>query len=248
MRKAWIVGAVIALGGCTSGGSDPGSSGSSGSGTSSSSGSSGSGSTGGGAAEIAAELDGLRWALPCVGAPVDAYDCAAPRGDGGGSAVSVSTVLTGTPGQRYAVELRFVGAIEQRTYYAIDGGPAPEGGLAVGALPDGGDNPQFLVTDVATPGLDDTYNIYELDISDPPQTYFLNSGASHVGQLWPIDYAATLQMSAGATVTMIADSVEGYEILNIDADAVTPVIAPGFDAGYDGQFIQMNVVSVVADP
>ena len=40
--------------------------------------------------------------------------------------------------------------------------------------------------------------MYELDISDPPQTYLLNSGTSGIDYVWLVDYLATVPMGAVA--------------------------------------------------
>ena len=55
-------------------------------------------------------------------------------------------------------------------------------------------------------------------------------------------------MAAGATVTLLADVVDGHEIENVDP-AGTPIIVPGVPpspAAYNGQFIQMDVDAVSA--
>jgi hypothetical protein len=62
------------------------------------------------------------------------------------------------------------------------------------------------------PSDNDTYNVYELDISDPPQTYYLNSGTSGIDTVCLVDYLATIPMNAGAIVTLTANSIDGREV------------------------------------
>jgi hypothetical protein len=57
-------------------------------------------------------------------------------------------------------------------------------------------------------------------------------------------------MQSGASVTLAADTVNGSEITNRDANGnpiVVPEIPPAPTA-YDGQFIQMDVTNVVPMP
>jgi hypothetical protein len=174
--------------------------------------------------DVAAGLSGLRWALPC-GADLGGHVCAAT------TAMSMST-LKGEAGKTYDVTLRFRGVVEQRTYtggtidgYWVSGAPAP------------------------TPG--DAFNIYQLGISSPAQTFYLNAGASSIYRCFAIDYQETIAMAAGATVTLTADAVDGHEIENLDmtTDPANPIIVPDVPpapAAYNGQFIQMDVLSVVA--
>ena len=65
-----------------------------------------------------------------------------------------------------------------------------------------------------------------------------------------IDYQETVRASGGATFTLSAQSIDDGQIKNRD-DSSTPIPVPGvppFPATYDGQFIQMDVVSVTPVP
>jgi hypothetical protein len=158
---------------------------------------------GAGACEnVAGSLSGLRWDLPCTG-PSNGVSC--PSEPDGGTSVTVSTTLSGAAGAHYDVGLRFRGVVEQRTYVGFDAGGA------IGAEAEGGVDPSFFVAGGATPSLADTFNIYELDISDPPQTYYLNSGKSGINRVWLVDYLASIPMNAGATITLTANTVEGKQ-------------------------------------
>jgi hypothetical protein len=169
--------------------------------------------------EVAVSLDGLRWDLPCVsghGSPV----CTVVS-----NTVTDSTTLGGDSSITYNVELRFRGLVELKTY---------SGGLAQGYFRTGGsDN-------------GDGYNVYYLEVSDPYQVYYLNDGVSNIYYCFPLDYTATVPMQGGATVTLYATAKDNLEIVNIDSNGI-PITIPDVDpypAAYDGQFIQVDVLSV----
>jgi hypothetical protein len=174
--------------------------------------------------DVAAGLSGLRWELPC-GADLGGHVCAAT------TATSMTT-LKGEAGKTYNVTLRFRGVVEQRTYTggAIDG---------------------YWVAGAPAQTSGDAFNIYQLGVSSPAQTFYLNAGMSSIYRCFVIDYQETIAMAAGATVTLTADAVDGHEIENLDmtTDPANPIIVPGVPpapAAYNGQFIQMDVLSVVA--
>lgn len=170
--------------------------------------------------QVNASLAGLYWALPSLGnASPDAIFCA--------SSTSASAIIIGQPGATYNVTLRFRGVVEQKTY---------TGGTNDGAFYQIGGTPAV-----------DTYNIYSLAISNPAQTVYLNRGSSGQTRSYGIDYTKTIQMATGATVTLLSQSIDSQEIKNkdgvgspISVSGVTVVSQP-----YDGQFIQMDVVSIV---
>jgi hypothetical protein len=197
--------------------------------------------TSGACQDVAGGLSGLRWNLPCTG-PSNGISC--PSEPDGGSSVTVSATLGGAGGARFDVTLRFRGVVEQRTYVGFDAGGA------TGAEAEGGVNPGFFIAGGATPSLTDTFNIYELEISDPPQTYYLNSGRSGINEVWLVDYLASIPMNAGATITLTANTVEGVETSNQGVDG-GPVLVPGvapYPKPYDGQFVQMDVTAVTSAP
>jgi hypothetical protein len=176
------------------------------------------------ACAVAGSLSGLLWKLPCT-----AYEsgpaCATT------AATTESTQLAGTAGVTYDVTLRFRGIVEQKTYTSGCGDGTTTW------LQSGADN-------------GDSFNVYKLTISSPPQTYFLNAGASNINHLFGVDFQQTVRIDAGATVTLFADAKDGQEIINVGADGTTPVMVAGTSVTqpYNGQFIQMDVVSVAADP
>ena len=189
--------------------------------------------------DIAESLSGLRWNLPCTSTP-GGGGCSTELPDGSNGEQIVKTTLTGTPNVSYEVTLHFTGVVEQRIYTGFKSGGAH------GAEPDGGSNSDFFIHGGDTPSSDDPFNVYELEISDPPQVYYLNSGPSEPSYVWLIDYLATIPMNAGAKVTLTANPVDDSEISNQGPDGGA-IVVPGVPPApkpYDGQFVQMDVTSV----
>jgi hypothetical protein len=95
----------------------------------------------------------------------------------------------------------------------------------------------------------DSFNVYELSISSPAQHYFLNTGTSNIGNCFVIDYEETFRADSGATVTLYAASNDNQEIQNIDPTGM-PLTVDGttIPQPFNGQFIEVDVVSVSPDP
>jgi len=167
---------------------------------------------------VAGSLSGLVWALPCTSA-LSSIACNTDP------TTTVSSKLGGATGVTYDVSLHFRGVVEQKTY----NGGCTDGAYWQSAGADSGDS----------------FNVYRLTVSSPPQTYFLNVGASSINHTFALDYKKTILVDAGATVTLYADSKDGQEIVNVGADS-NPVSIAGtsITQPYDGQFIQMDVDSV----
>jgi hypothetical protein len=157
--------------------------------------------------------------LPCV-TVIDATSCLANAG-----ALSMVTTLAGDPGTRYRVTLRIRGVVEQNSYVfgALDGGWY-EGG-----------SPDNL-----------GWNVFRLDISAPPQTqYYLNPGTIGILRTFVIDYEQTIEIDAGATVTLTGDGMDGLQVRNVDAIVGgEPLTIPGIDSSgfLDAQFVQVEAV------
>jgi hypothetical protein len=174
-------------------------------------------------AGVAAGLNGLRWEIPC-GTVSGGVAC--PTVD----PAPVSATLGGAAGAAYDVTLRFRGVVEQKTYL----GGASDGGLwQVGGTP-------------AT----DTYNIYQLTVSAPQQVFYLNRGTSSITRTWLLDYQETVRMNTGAIVTLTAQAIDAQEIRNLDDQSVPLVVPdiPPAPQAFDGQFIQMDVLTVATAP
>jgi hypothetical protein len=92
----------------------------------------------------------------------------------------------------------------------------------------------------------DGWNICELDVSSPAQTYYLNNGSSNLFYCLEADYLATVQADTGATLTLTVNPVDSQEISNFDiGDNVTGIygVSP-YPETYDGQFVQLDLVAV----
>ena len=165
---------------------------------------------------ITATLDNLRWNLPCDGNPGSGRLCRSSR------TVNDSKTLAGDGSNLFAIKLRFRGIVEPKTY---------TGGENDGAFWQIGGSPTSNL-----------WNVYKLEISNPPQVYYLNR-ADAIGYLvYKIDYEKTVQAYGGAVFTISADTQDGVEATNADS-----FVVPGVEGvPYNGQFIQINVVSISA--
>jgi hypothetical protein len=137
----------------------------------------------------------------------------------------IGIVLAGDPDLLYELTVRFRGVVERASY---TGGEA-DGYFQIGGAP-----------------VNDGLNVYSLATSSPWQTYYLNRGTSVVMATVAVDYTVAIQAYGNTLVSLQADPIDGQQLLNLDeADepVVIPDIPPAPDA-YDGQFLQMDVVSV----
>ena len=163
-------------------------------------------------AEIEDSIEGLSWRIPN----------GVNNGDGSSKCpveVQDSGVMPGEAGTSYNVTLRFRGVVEPKTYSSgtNDGASWQVGGTAAV----------------------DNSNVYQLYISSPPQTYYLNRGTSG-GACAAIDYTKTVTIDAGASVRLYASSIDGAQTNHaISAPGITDPAQP-----YAGQFIDMTVVRV----
>ncbi len=176
-------------------------------------------------ADVAAALQGLRWEMPCTPGQKGPFCDAVVQKP------VVTATLAGDPKRQYDVTLRFRGVVEWESYA---GGKA-EDHWYIGGHPDNG-----------------VFNIYQLAVSAPAQVFYLNqvSGDGGLAPVRSIDYQKTIRVQGGATVTLSADAQDGRLCSNTD-DKSTPLVIAGVPpapAPFDGQFIQMDVISVVPAP
>lgn len=183
---------------------------------------------GGSCHSIAVTLAGLRWELPCVQpwpqAPT--YVCITTAD------VTRSAKLGGSPARLYEIVLRLRGVVETKAYL---GGATQGATLSLGGTP-----------------VDDAWNVYRLQISAPSTVWYVNRGSSGEYLCHAIDELLTVRANGGATFTLFASAVDSNrtEIRNLGLDGGSFVI-PGVDPApkpFDGQFLQMDVVSVRALP
>ena len=177
---------------------------------------------GGACVDIAASLSGLRWELPCR-APRTSVACATSV------PTPPATTLSGSSARQYDLVLRFRGVVERQAY----AGGAADGPWYVGGSP-----------------ASNAYNIYSLTTSSPAQTYYVNAGPQ-AEVCVAIDFVRTVRVNGGARVQLSASTGnDAAQLTNHDAAGqaiVVPGIAPSPSA-YDGQFVQMDVVSVTPVP
>jgi hypothetical protein len=90
------------------------------------------------------------------------------------------------------------------------------------------------------------YNIYSLTVSDPAETYFLNPG-THDDACIALDFERTVRVRGNARVTLTTNTgTDDAQVANASRFVVTGIApAPNHD---DGQFVQMDVLSVTLVP
>jgi len=174
----------------------------------------------------AASLNGLIWYLPCL-APHSYSTCSCSN-----TPVVVNATMNGTPGQLYDVAFLFRGVAEINAY----AGGSRSGMFYTGGSPSGANNQ------------------YRLEVSDPAGTYWLNAADVQIdGYCFLVNYSATIQIRTGASVTLTADATDTGQYFNQDV-TLTPITVPdtypdhpiGVTQPFDGQFIQMDVISITA--
>jgi hypothetical protein len=89
-----------------------------------------------------------------------------------------------------------------------------------------------------------TYNIYEIKIPEPAQSFYLNGIPVHppAHRVDKIDQTFTVKVTGQTVATFTYDDLNGGEIRN--CSAIIPDIVNGpNNTPYDGNFFQLNVVS-----
>ncbi|MGC4116705.1 MAG: hypothetical protein QM765_19490 [Myxococcales bacterium] len=171
--------------------------------------------------DVATNLQGLRIEMPCKPTGKKADECLAAI-----AKPSKAVQIGGKAGQAYDITLRVRGVVELMGYA---GGQA-DNFWNVGGKPN-----------------DKKANFYELQVSAPASSFFLNAG--NVGKrTWAMDFTKTIRVDSGATVTLAGDSQDSKMVPNRDmknAPQILPDVPPA-PAAFDGQFVQIDVVSVAA--
>jgi hypothetical protein len=141
----------------------------------------------------------------------------------------------GRPGIRYLVTLRLRGVVELKRY---------EGGTAAAS--------HFLIGGNSPP---DVVNAFGMTVSSPAQTYYVNADHVGGGQVTAaLDDTVTIVVDAGAIIALFATDSDCVQLRNcVDATAAmcTPYVIPDVPPAprhFDGQFAQVDVVSVVMQP
>ena len=162
-----------------------------------------------------AALSGRQWLLPCGVHDGSDTTCAC-------ASSSVGFTLQDPDPRDYDVTVRIRGVVEGGMYSSSSGAD------------------EWLVGGHPTT----TYlGVFRLDVSRPPQHYFINGIPS--GHLSVLDYTISLPMSSGATIDLVSDGQDMLELENLDPhgapytiEGVTTMPQP-----YDGEFAQLDVIS-----
>lgn len=170
-----------------------------------------------GAPDGPGQLSGLRWVMPCL-SPLQSGGCSCQ------DPADQSVTLTGA-NVLYDVLLRFRGVVELKPY--VGGSQTPGTSFYTGGSP----NPSFAAV-----------NEYSLVVSDPPQTYWLNYESGF--RLAKVDYQVTVQMQGNALVTLVARAKDNAQSANNPQYVVGGDPPIGVHQPYNGQFLQMDVISV----
>jgi hypothetical protein len=179
----------------------------------------------GGEGGPASALQGFLYDLPCMSAPSNG-DCqvATPT-----LTKTVMLPFGGDPGVTYNVRLHFCGPVEgrpftncsssQATYFCVDG-------------------------TAGTAQFDTTYPIYEMKVSAPAHSYYLNN-RNLKDDLFMIDYSATLTIQGGSTITFttMSTGTSWYTAAKNGHNFMCPSVT-GITQPYAGQFIYVTVESV----
>jgi len=178
----------------------------------------------------AAEIDGYRWEFPCkepmreeILSPTENVDCSSTHVTGDPNTTdnfTTTKTFGGEAGKTYDVTLRFRGVVEPMTY---KDGVKDGDYFYIGGAP-----------------LDEHYNVYKIEVSAPKAYYYLNRQDEVGHKIFTIDYTKTIKVEGGASITLSGDGQNGLMISNFKKLTI-PEVAP---EPYNGQFIQVDVVSV----
>jgi hypothetical protein len=183
----------------------------------------------GGASSPAAALHGFRFECPCKPAASD------HTSDGNCNVTpevdrqTIVKTMGGDPGTVYDVTLRVRGLTEPNTYR--DGTRRGDRFYVGGTT--------------SSPG----YTSYMMTVADPVEHYFFNYSATTGHVHFVLDYEVTVKVRGGSQVTFDVDGdgsvPDGHQVSNFD-DVVVPGVVPA-PMAYDGQFIQLDVLSAVPE-
>ena len=174
---------------------------------------------------MAAAIDKFRFECPCKPSAADHLsdnNCnVLPETD----RQTVVKTMGGDPGTVYDVKLRVRGLTEPNTF---------TGGTLQGQR-------FYTGGSTSTTG----YTSYMMTVADPAQHYFFNYSATTGHMHFLLDYEVTVKIRGGSKVTFDVDGdgskPDGHQVSNFDK-LVVPGVPPAPDF-YDGQFVQLDVVS-----
>jgi hypothetical protein len=162
-------------------------------------------------------------------APTTGASCTIP--DAQRNRMSDPILFGGESNMTYRVRLRICGAVEGREYRNCQS-PMADGLFCPGGQVDNTDQ------------LSDTYPTYEMKVSAPARSYFLNSRRARDAAI-KIDYSAELEIQGGATITLATTSrLEETATARSGGPHTCPYVPPRIEQPYSGQFIHFMVESV----
>jgi hypothetical protein len=183
----------------------------------------------GGTDDVTSPLSGLRLELPCKGPKIaenqechwdPAYLQTADKSFT--LKKEITKNLGGKPDVVYDVTVRIRGVVEPKNF---TGGTVEKDHFQIGGSP-----------------VVDHYNLYQLKVSDPAQTYTVNRHQDKVAHfVFLVDYTAVIPVRGGASITVGEYDTNDIAIANFK-NVVVEGIAPA-PQPYDGQFFQVDVVS-----
>ncbi|HEX3695632.1 MAG TPA: hypothetical protein VH374_09585 [Polyangia bacterium] len=185
----------------------------------------GSGDAGG----AGAALSGFLFNVPC-NTPPQAGDC---QGTPEAQAKTVTIQFGGDPAVIYDVKMHVCGAVEGRPYTGCTANQAT-----------------YFCTDgaAATSGFNPTYPIYQMKVSAPAHSYFVNN-RDLKDDIFMIDYDADVKIQGGASITFstASEGTDMYTPLLKGHNFTCPGV-PGITQPYAGQFFYLTTTSVAPAP
>jgi hypothetical protein len=175
---------------------------------------------------VDAKLGMLRIEAPCVGTTLNL--CSGIYCNTSGDTNDVAT-LQGDPGTLYEVTLRIRGVVEEKAYI---------GGMSDGFWNEGGQPSS------------DFWNVYGLQIADPPQSYFVNAGIAGTSYCHDLDYEQTVTVRGNTDLTLSMTDANDCETRNRDING-NPIVVPDIPPdpmAFDGQFVQIDLVEAIPRP
>ncbi len=186
--------------------------------------------------DVAKGLRGLRVELACKDSssmPTSSLCACDPTS-------SKTATLGGSAGTNYTVTLRVRGIVEVTTFQ----GGAPYSGASAGVT--------APFVSLGGSSSSTAYNTFALTVAPSGETLYLNAGERHASLYCdPVDYTLQVTAPALASFTLEADSMDSAAEKNLDS-AGNPIPTPdGVEPSkgtFDGQFVQLDVVSVSVKP
>lgn len=178
---------------------------------------------------VAGALDNQVFTVNC---PAGGTGTSCTISDANARKIDKTFTLGGDAATTYMVKLKFCGVFESRPYNTCMAQTGADKRLCVGGTP------------ASTPSNAPTYPTLGVKVTEPAQTYFVNSAweADTVSQ---INFSWTIPMKGGTTVQVLSDggSNGGVYTGRLKAAYTCPDV-PGVTTPFNGQFLHVKVESV----